>query len=129
MDKYSAMINKNKKKSDEMVSLAIYEIRKMLQENSMIVVTRLAKQTGISRAFFYNNTKVREELNRAQQLQQRRGFILPQKVILDKAMDKELEFLRRKLIEKDSTINVLQKEVENLKATVNEQQITILNSL
>ena len=60
-----------------------------------VVVCSLVKKTGLSRAFFYNNEAVHAELQRAQELQEGKSFIAPQKLVINKAMDREIELLKK----------------------------------
>lgn len=59
-----------------------------------------------------------DELLRVQQLQEGKSFITPQKIVIDKAMDREIELLKKKLIEKDKEIAKLKEENAKLQKAV-----------
>lgn len=129
MGKQTNMVLLNKKKSRDKVLIAITAINEMLRKDEQVVVCKLVRKTGLSRAFFYNNEKVHSELRRAQELQEGISFVAPQQVALDKAMDKEIELLRKKIEEKDKTIENLQKELSKLRKIANNQTIKALEDL
>ena len=129
MDKHENMVQLNKKKSQIKIDKAITAINKMLRDDEQVVVCTLVKRTGLSRAFFYNNTVVHDELMRAQELQEGKSFVAPQKVIINKAMDKEIEILKKKLAEKDATIAAQQKEIARLNKALSSQALKTLNDL
>ena len=104
MEKHENMVASNRKRSQDKVNLAVTAIKKMVDGEEQVVVCNLMKKTGLSRAFFYNNQTVHEELLRAQELQEGKSFVAPQKIVISKAMDREIELLRRRLKEKDREI-------------------------
>lgn len=118
MEKHEKMVLKNKEKSQEKAEKAIAEMHKLLNEEEQVVVCTLVKRTGLSRAFFYNNSIVHDELLRVQQLQEGKSFITPQKIVFDKAMDREIELLKKKLVEKDKEIAKLKEENAKLQKAV-----------
>lgn len=69
MEKHENMVASNRKRSQDKVNLAVTAIKKMVDGEEQVVVCNLMKKTGLSRAFFYNNQTVHEELLRAQELQ------------------------------------------------------------
>lgn len=97
MEKHENMVASNRKRSQDKVNLAVTAIKKMVDGEEQVVVCNLMKKTGLSRAFFYNNQTVHEELLRAQELQEGKSFVAPQKIVISKAMDREIELLRRRL--------------------------------
>lgn len=129
MDKHEAMVLQNKVRSTAKVNTAISIIKNMVKENEQVVVCRLVEKTGFSRSFFYSNACVREELNRAQELQKGKSFVAPQKAAIDKALDKENKLLNKMLAEKDKKIDDLEKENAKLKKAVKENQMKIINAL
>jgi len=88
------MVQKNRERSQEKVGMATAAIRRLLDEDEQVTVSRLMKDTGLSRAFFYNNQAVRTEVERAQGLQEGKTFYIPQKVVLDAAMEKQIVLLK-----------------------------------
>ena len=129
MGNTAKMIQTNHDKSKAKVELATRTIRDMLNKDEQVVVCELQKRTGLSRAFFYNNEEVHTELVRAQQLQEGQSFVAPQKVIINKAMDKEIELLKKKLSERDTEIQSLKDEIVRLKKLANAKTLSTLKSL
>lgn len=129
MEKHEQMVQHNRSRSEEKVSYAIKVIRQMVNDDEQVLVCKLVKSTGLSRGFFYNNEAVHRELVRAQELQEGKSFAAPQKGILDKAMDKEILFLKKKLEEKDKEITKLKSENAKLQKTANSQTIKLLSSI
>lgn len=129
MDKYKNMVDQNRKRSQVKVEKAITAIHNMLRDDEQVVVCTLVKRTGLSRTFFYNNQVVHEELIRAQELQEGKSFVAPQKVIINKAMDKEIELLKKKLIEKDVIIASQKKELSRLNKALSNQTLKTLKEL
>ena len=93
MDNYDQMVTKNRKISEEKANRAITAMNKMFNNDEQVVVCELVKKTGLSRAFFYNNEDVHNELVRLQELQEGKSFVAKQKVVINKAMDKEIDLL------------------------------------
>ena len=113
MEKHEHMVYQNKIKNQAKVEKAIKAIHKLLREEQQVVVCTLVKCTGLSRAFFYNNEIVHNELIKAQSLQEGKAFVAPQRVVINKAMDKEITFLKQKLAEKEEEISNLKTEAGN----------------
>ena len=129
MEKYENMVLQNRTRSNEKIEKAVTAMHKLLSNDEQVVVCTLVKKTGLSRAFFYNNETVRLELNRAQELQQGKSFVAPQKVVINKAMDKEIEMLKKKIAEKETKIMAQQKEIIKLKKALENQTLKVLEEL
>lgn len=129
MEKHENMVSNNLIRSQNKVDKAVTEIKRMLNDDEQVVVCALVKRTGLSRAFFYNNKAVHEELVRAQKLQEGKSFVAPQKVVINKAMDREIELLKKKLDEKDREIDRLKAEIVQLKKAANTQVLSVLDNL
>lgn len=129
MEKHNNMVLQNKERSQAKVDKAIKAIHKMLDNDEQVVVCSLVKKTGLSRAFFYNNEAVHAELQRAQELQEGKSFIAPQKLVINKAMDREIEFLKKKIEERDSLIASQQREIARLKKALETQSLKALADL
>ena len=129
MEKHEHMIIKNRRNSQDKVDKAITTMNKMFNDDEQIVVCTLVKKTGLSRAFFYNNEAVHNELVRFQELQEGRSFVAPQKVVISKAMDKEIELLKKKLAEKDAVIAQLNGEIQKLKKVAKANLVSTLKNL
>jgi len=91
------MVRANKIKSSKKADKATRAIREMLENDEEVTVSKLTKETNLSRAFFYNNEMVHTELERARRLQDGRMFSREKKQVLDKAMDAEIKLLRKKI--------------------------------
>ncbi len=129
MEKHNNMVLQNKERSQAKVDKAIKAIHKMLDNDEQVVVCSLVKKTGLSRAFFYNNEAVHAELQRAQELQEGKSFIAPQKLVINKAMDREIKFLKKKIEERDSLIASQQREIARLKKALETQSLKALADL
>lgn len=129
MEKHGNMVSLNRTRSNAKIEKAVTAIHKLLSNDEQVVVCTLVKKTGLSRAFFYNNEMVRMELNRAQEIQQGKSFVAPQKVIINKAMDKEIEMLKNKMDEKEAKIMAQQKEIIKLKKALENQALKALEEL
>ena len=129
MEKHNNMVLQNKERSQAKVDKAIKAIHKMLDNDEQVVVCSLVKKTRLSRAFFYNNEAVHAELQRAQELQEGKSFIAPQKLVINKAMDREIELLKKKIEERDSLIASQQREIARLKKALETQSLKALADL
>lgn len=129
MDNYDQMVTKNRKISEEKANRAITAMNKMFNNDEQVVVCELVKKTGLSRAFFYNNEDVHNELVRLQELQEGKSFVAKQKVVINKAMDKEIELLKKKLAEKDVIIAKQKAEIGKLKKEANAHVLSIIEQL
>ena len=129
MEKHENMVASNRKRSQDKVNLAVTAIKKMVDGEEQVVVCNLMKKTGLSRAFFYNHQTVHEELLRAQELQEGKSFVAPQKIVISKAMDREIELLRRRLKEKDREIVQLKSENVRLQKALNAKTLDEINNL
>ena len=89
MSKYDKMIEENRKKSEEKVRTAVIAIHEMVADKEKVTIPKLMKKTGLSRGFFYKNSVVRREVDKA--LEQQVGMIDPRRQIIDQAMVKEVE--------------------------------------
>lgn len=92
--KAEKMVRLNRAASREKVSRALREIDRMLEDEELVTIADLVERTGLSRAFFYNNKKVNQAVERARDLQQSRKFVKPQQVILDQAMEQQILMLK-----------------------------------
>lgn len=108
---------------------AIAAMKRMFNDDEQVVVCMLVKKTGLSRAFFYNNLTVHNELVRLQELQAGKSFVAPQKVVISKAMEKEIELLKKKIAEKDAIIAKQNAEIVKLKRTAQATLISTLKNL
>ncbi|MBP3805920.1 MAG: hypothetical protein J6I76_18885 [Oribacterium sp.] len=129
MEKYENMVIRNRQTSQEKVDKAIAVMHKMFSNDEQVVVCTLVKKTGLSRAFFYNNAVVHSELVRLQELQYGKSFVAPQKIVITKAMDREIELLKKKLAEKESIISQQKTEIQKLKKAAQVNLVSTLKEL
>ena len=93
MSKYDKMLEINRKTSEEKINRARAVIREMLQKQEKITISVLMKKTGLSRGFFYKNPVIRKELEQAQE--QQTGMVDPRRQIMDLAMNKQIDELKK----------------------------------
>ncbi len=129
MGKTENMLLRNKEANAAKVATAVHCIKDMLKNEEQVVVCELVKRTGLSRTFFYNNETVRAELKKAQKLQDGKSFVAPQKVAIDKAMERKIELLEKKIQKKDKRILELQKEITKLKKAADAKAVSIIKGL
>ena len=129
MEKHENMVIRNRQISQAKVKKAIDAMHKMFSNDEQVVVCTLVKKTGLSRAFFYNNEAVHSELIRLQELQEGKSFVAPQKVVINKAMDKEIDFLKKKLAGKDAIIAQQKAEIQKLKKAAQANLVSTLKEL
>ena len=129
MEKHENMVIRNRQTSQAKVEKAIAAMNKMFSNDEQVVVCTLVKKTGLSRAFFYNNEALNSELIRLQELQEGKSFVAPQKVVINKAMDKEIDLLKKKLAEKDAIIAQQNAEIQKLKKATQANLVSTLKEL
>ena len=127
MSKYDKMVEENQKKSKEKIAAARYAIREMLENQERISVPKLMKRTGLSRGFFYKNSVIREEMNRA--LEQQAGMIDPRREILNVALEQQNELLQRQVQALKRENADLKKTVEKLQKALKKQDLNFIKKL
>jgi len=127
--KYDRMVATNRATSEAKIAKAKAEISKMLSENVQVTVGELVKRTGLSRAFFYKNEEVNRALENARDLQDGKAFTKPQKVILDKAMDKQLQILQQQIEKLKSENSSLSKKNQELQKALNKKDLNFIKNL
>ena len=127
MSKYEKMLALNKRVSDEKIERARKAIIQLMDEGERLTDPRLMEKTGLSRGFFYKNSTVRKELDRA--LEQQAGMSNPRKKILDMAMDSEIEALHQQLRAAQQEKEKLVKENEKLKKALERKNRDLLRGL
>lgn len=139
--KYSAMIEKNREVSVKKINLAKQTIEDMLENHEKISVSRLERETGLSRGFFYKNQDVREFLNDA--IRKQGAMYNSNQLIIDKAMEnkvtkQKLELTRMKgentKLKKQNEqlqkrVEELSDQVRKLEYRLNQKEISVLNNL
>lgn len=129
MTKYDRMVATNKATSTAKIAKAKAEISKMVSENIQVTVGELVKRTGLSRGFFYKNEEVSRALENARDLQDGKALTRPQKVILDKAMDKQLQVLQQQIEKLKSENSSLSMKNQDLQKALNKKDLNFIKNL
>ena len=129
MTKYDRMVATNKATSTAKIAKAKAEISKMVSENIQVTVGELVKRTGLSRGFFYKNEEVSRALENARDLQDGKALTRPQKVILDKAMDKQLQVLQQQIEKLKSENSSFSKKNQDLQKALNKKDLNFIKNL
>jgi len=127
--KHDKMVATNKVTSRKKVEKAKVEMEKMLHENLKVSVGELVVRTGLSRGFFYKNEEVARALERTRELQHGRSYSRPQKVILDQAMNKQIELLQKQIKRLKEENDALEKENIDLKKALNKKDLKFIKNL
>lgn len=129
MTKYDRMVATNRATSEAKIARAKAEIAKMVSENIQVTVGELVKRTGLSRGFFYKNEEVGQALENARDLQDGKALTRPQKVILDAAMDKQLQILQQQIEKLKSENSSLSKKNQDLQKALNKKDLNFIKNL
>ena len=129
MTKYDRMVATNRATSDAKIAKAKAEIAKMVSEDIQVTVGELVKRTGLSRGFFYKNEEVSRALENARDLQDGKALTRPQKVILDAAMDKQLQILQQQIEKLKSENSSLSKKNQDLQKALNKKDLNFIKNL
>ena len=127
MSKYDKMLETNRKSSEEKINRARGTIREMLLEHEKITIPVLMKKTGLSRGFFYKNPVIRKELDRAQE--QQSGMVDPRRQIMDLAMDKQINELKKQNHRLKIENARLKEENEKLLKALGKKNLSIVKKL
>lgn len=119
--KYDNMVMKNREINQEKECKAITEIRQMLEADELVSPSVLAKRTSLSRAFFYNNERVKAELERARSLQNQKDFVAAKSVIFDKAMQTQIDVLKKQVTKLTRENTDLKVECKRLRTALKTQ--------
>lgn len=129
MEKFEKMVKQNQAESREKISSAIAAIIEMEQAGERVQICELTKRTGLSRGFFYKNTAVRKELDRALELQRGMTFTNPRKAVLDVAMEKQIALLTKQVEKQKKQIAELEAENIKLKKALDRKELAFLKQL
>lgn len=129
MTKYDRMVATNRATSEAKIAKAKAEIAKMVSENIQVTVGELVKRTGLSRGFFYKNEEVCRALENARDLQDGKALTRPQKVILDAAMDKQLQILQQQIEKLKSENSSLSKKNQDLQKALYKKDLNFIKNL
>ena len=127
--KYDRMVATNRATSEAKIAKAKAEIAKMVSENIQVTVGELVKRTGLSRGFFYKNEEVCRALENARDLQDGKALTRPQKVILDAAMDKQLQILQQQIEKLKNENSSLSKKNQDLQKALNKKDLNFIKNL
>lgn len=127
MSKYDKMLETNRKSSEEKINRARGTIQEMLLEQEKITIPVLMKKTGLSRGFFYKNPVIRKELDRAQE--QQSGMVDPRRQIMDLAMDKQINELKKQNHRLKIENERLKEENEKLLKALGKKNLSIVKKL
>ena len=127
--KYDRMVATNRATSEAKIAKAKAEIAKMVSENIQVTVGELVKRTGLSRGFFYKNEEVCRALENARNLQDGKALTRPQKVILDAAMDKQLQILQQQIEKLKNENSSLSKKNQDLQKALNKKDLNFIKNL
>lgn len=116
-NKYDGMVREKKRESKEKEDLALQIIGDLLRDGSEINIVRLAKETGLSRTFFYTNKRVRKLVGEARGASTGRQE-MKRKTVLDSAARSEANQLRKQHVEDLKKIEALQRQINDLKITM-----------
>lgn len=129
MEKFEKMVKQNQAESKEKIASAIAAILEMEQAGERVQICELTKRTGLSRGFFYKNTAVRKELDRALELQRGMTFTNPRKAVLDVAMEKQIALLTKQVEKQKKQIAELEAENKKLKKALDRKELAFLKQL
>lgn len=129
MEKFEKMVKQNQAESKEKIASAIAAILEMEQAGERVQICELTKRTGLSRGFFYKNTAVRKELDRALELQRGMTFTNPRKAVLDVAMGKQITLLTKQVEKQKKQIAELEAENKKLKKALDRKELAFLKQL
>ena len=127
MSKYDKMLEINRKTSEEKINRARAVIREMLQKQEKITISVLMKKTGLSRGFFYKNPVIRKELDQAQE--QQTGMVDPRRQIMDLAMNKQIDELKKQNQRLKSENEKLKEENAKLLKALGKKNLSIVKNL
>ena len=129
MEKFEKMVKQNQAESKEKIASAIAAIIDMEQAGERVQICELTKRTGLSRGFFYKNTAVRKELDRALELQRGMTFTNPRKAVLDVAMEKQIALLTKQVEKQKKQIAEIEAENHKLKMALNRNELSYIKNL
>lgn len=129
MEKFEKMVKQNQAESKEKIASDIAAIIEMEQAGERVQICELTKRTGLSRGFFYKNTAVRKELDRALELQRGMTFTNPRKAVLDVAMEKQIALLTKQVEKQKKQIAELETENKKLKKALNRKELQFIKQL
>lgn len=129
MEKFEKMVKLNQDESKQKIAIATAAIIEMQQAGEKVQICELTKRTGLSRGFFYKNSKVRRELEKAYELQKGQTFTNPRKAALDVAMEKQIVLLTKQIEKQKKQIEELEAEKQKLKKALNRKELAFIKQI
>lgn len=121
MQKYDKMIEYAKKVSEEKTEAAMTALESMYRNNIKISIAELVNLTGLSRGFFYNNSKVNSKLVELKEKQNGKMLRKSHNSSISKAQEIRIKNLEQRLsnsVPKDE-YEALQKKYKELQEKYN----------
>lgn len=113
--KYNKMVEMNQEKSRQKVQLAMEEIQRMRDDGERITVSKLCERTGLSNSFFYTNSKIKETIHKAIDLQEQSYKMnIEDAELVDRYKEKLLD-MRIEIIKLKSENQKLRLEIDAMK--------------
>ena len=111
-----------------------FRLRKMQLLRCLRIMNELLplpwqKKTGLSRAYFYTNEEAHAAYNKAKIEQDGVIFVRPQQVILNTAMEHQLQVLKNRIARLEKENTELRKENEKLKKARNKVDLAFIKKL
>ncbi len=130
MKKYEAMNARNRRLCEEKYQIALSAIHQMVDDNRKISISALVSETGLSRAYFYKNSRIASELRNAMSRQKGIPEIrYKRNSVLNHAMEKQIEILEQEIKELRQIIDKLEKENEILIKKKKKRELELLKRM
>lgn len=126
---YHNMVESNRKKSLEKENAAMAAIKNMLTGGIEVTIAGLVHETGLSRAFFYNNERIHTAYMEAKENQRGQDFTSQKKRVLDKAMMGRISLLEEQLSVRNEEYKKLKAENERMKGIIDTSNLKVFESL
>ena len=98
MARHDEMVAKKKKINSGKQKMAVQTIRAMVDSGEHVTVGAVIRRTGLSRSMFYQNPVVRSAMNDAKRSQLGTVYAREEKVVIQQAIQRQEELLRKKLV-------------------------------
>lgn len=120
---YHNMVESNRKRSVEKEYSAISAIKNMLSNKIEVTIAGLVRETGLSRAFFYNNERIHAAYMEAREHQKGQDLNAQKRKVLDKAMMGKINMLEEQLTIRNEECKKLKAENERMKGIINTRNL------
>ena len=122
MAKYDKMNEANQRENEKKIQLAIAEIHRTASEGKTISVSKLSRNMGLSKGFFYKNEQVRSLLNEEKEKQDQGTLAQLKREVRDKSLEKQVELYQREIKRLLDENEKLKKENRKLVRALNKLQ-------